>query len=724
VGQNVEARWFGEILIPGTGTAPVPINFATTSDDGSMLSIDGTPVVFNNYSQAATQRTRLAYLTPGLHTIDVEYYQGYYTAALDVQWDPTGGTNFVDIPNSAVAKTTGGLTMNGTGTLTLNGTNTFLSPTTVNAGKLVVNGQLLHSAVTVNAGGTLSGDGTVQTASVQSGGFLLPGNSPGTLTVAHLSLAAGATFNEELGGTTAETQYDQTVIPAGGSVALGSANLNLSWLNGFVPTLGQQFTLLSNQSGGSVNGSFSPGTPEIADAGFANPNVVSNGGFTYNPTGTPWTFTGAAGIESDGSAWGALNAPDGDGQAAFLQGTGGGTLGGISQSLSLAPGVYTLSFEASQRPGFGIQPIQFSLNGTNVGTTITPTSTKWAQYTTTKFTITTAGSYTLQLAATKNSGDNDSFIDDVSLSTEAATFVSNGYLYGLNYAGNGGHDVVLTVLASIKPVAAIPYDGTSHGSTGQILGVNYTVQNATIVYTSSTNQVLHSAPVDAGTYTATVVYPGTSTYPAASISTMIVISTTATSTSISETSGKPLTFTATVTDLANPNVKPTGGTVTFYNGTTMLKTVAVSNGLAKLVLTPMPAVSNTITAVYNGLMGANNIADYSGSTSPTGVIVSGANSPTATTLVSSLNPAPRGMNVTCTATVAAQGTNAASPSGTVSFINLSTGQTMATVTLVAGVAKFKMAWLKIGFFQIKAVFNPRDNWVGSSATLTQEIIPL
>ncbi len=96
--NNVEARWYGNITIPGTGTAAVPINFATTSDDGSMLYVDGNPVVFNDYNQGATQQTGLANLTTGVHTIDVEYYQGGGGASLDVQWDPTGGTNFVDIP--------------------------------------------------------------------------------------------------------------------------------------------------------------------------------------------------------------------------------------------------------------------------------------------------------------------------------------------------------------------------------------------------------------------------------------------------------------------------------------------------------------------------------------------------------------------------------------------------------------------------------------------------
>ena len=121
INNNVEARWYGDIMIPGTGTAPVPINFATTSDDGSMLYIDGNAVVNNNNFQGATQATGLADLTPGLHTIDVEYYQGGGGATMDVQWDPTGGTNFVDIPNSAFSsiQAVNGLTMTGTGTLTL-----------------------------------------------------------------------------------------------------------------------------------------------------------------------------------------------------------------------------------------------------------------------------------------------------------------------------------------------------------------------------------------------------------------------------------------------------------------------------------------------------------------------------------------------------------------------------------------------------------------------------
>ena len=40
--------------------------------------------------------------------------------------------------------------------------------------------------------------------------------------------------------------------------------------------------------------------------------------YVYNPTGGSWTFSVSAGVQRNGSAWGAPNAPDGV-QTAFLQ---------------------------------------------------------------------------------------------------------------------------------------------------------------------------------------------------------------------------------------------------------------------------------------------------------------------------------------------------------------------------------------------------------------------
>jgi autotransporter-associated beta strand protein len=262
---NVEARWSGSIMIPGTGTTPVPINFATTSDDGSMLYIDGQAVVSNNNFQPPTLATGLVYLTPGVHAIDVEYYQGGGGASLDVQWDRTGGTNFVDIPFAAFVTTVNGVMKSGTGTLTLSNTDTYVGPTTVSGGVLLVNGALPDSKATVASSGTLGGSGSVSAANVQSGGFLAPGDPLGTLTVGTLSLASGSTFSEQLGGTSAGTQYNQVIIPTSGIVAINGATLNISFVNGFLPGVGQHFIMVRNLGGSSVVGTFSQGASITAN---------------------------------------------------------------------------------------------------------------------------------------------------------------------------------------------------------------------------------------------------------------------------------------------------------------------------------------------------------------------------------------------------------------------------------------------------------------------------
>ena len=256
INDNVEGRWYGDIMIPGTGTTPVPINFATTSDDGSMLYIDGNAVVDNNNFQGATQATGLVDLTPGLHAIDVEYYQGGGGASLDVQWDPTGGTNFVDIPNSAFSEPVNSLTKTGTGMLTLSNSDTFVGPTTVSGGSLDVTGTLSASSVTVNSGGQLDGTGTVGAIAASSGGTVEPGvaGTTGILNTATATLSSGSTFTVLLDGTTAGTGYDELNVT--GTASLGNSTLGLVLGSNFAAsaTVGAGYVIVSTTQG--VSGMF------------------------------------------------------------------------------------------------------------------------------------------------------------------------------------------------------------------------------------------------------------------------------------------------------------------------------------------------------------------------------------------------------------------------------------------------------------------------------------
>ena len=68
----------------------------------------------------------------------------------------------------------------------------------VDGGTLSVNGSIAGSAVTVNAGGTLGGNGTVGNTTI-NGGTLAPGNSIGLLTVnGNLSFTAASTYMVEV----------------------------------------------------------------------------------------------------------------------------------------------------------------------------------------------------------------------------------------------------------------------------------------------------------------------------------------------------------------------------------------------------------------------------------------------------------------------------------------------------------------------------------------------
>jgi autotransporter-associated beta strand protein len=83
------------------------------------------------------------------------------------------------------------------------------STSIVNGGLLNVNGTAGN--VEVNRGGSLGGSGTVGEVNLKDGSFLKPGNSPGLLTAASSSWAAGATYNWEIdqaSGGTAGVNWD------------------------------------------------------------------------------------------------------------------------------------------------------------------------------------------------------------------------------------------------------------------------------------------------------------------------------------------------------------------------------------------------------------------------------------------------------------------------------------------------------------------------------------
>ncbi len=106
-----------------------------------------------------------------------------------------------------------------------------------------------------------------------------------------------------------------------------------------------------------------------------------------------------------------------------------------------------------------------------------------------------------------------------------------------------------------------------------------------------------------GTDSITAVYGGDSTLSGSTSTTVkqMVSKATTTTTLVSSqnpsNAGQSVTFTASVAPQFGGTVT---GTVSFYDGTTLLKTVASSGGMAKYATKMLTSGTHTITSAYNG----------------------------------------------------------------------------------------------------------------------------
>jgi autotransporter-associated beta strand protein len=146
-----------------------------------------------------------------------------------------------------------GITKTGAGTLELSGANIYTGNTIVQQGQLVVNGSIANATTTtVQDGATISGSGSLGSLTVNAGGSVNPGNSPGVLTVNGAYNQAG-TLVAEITGLTAGTQHDQLIV--NGSVNLsGELNVQFSGLTSYA--LNDTIFLILNDESDAVSGTF------------------------------------------------------------------------------------------------------------------------------------------------------------------------------------------------------------------------------------------------------------------------------------------------------------------------------------------------------------------------------------------------------------------------------------------------------------------------------------
>jgi len=171
-------------------------------------------------------------------------------------------------------------------------------------GNLFINNSLqfgsspFASGLTIPKGGLLGGNGTISNpVTVSSGGTLSPGDGgPGILTLAPDSgggtLSAGSSFVAQINGTTAgslSTNYSQLryapqALPAVAAPLLTLGG-NLIFELGYAPSVGDSYTLISDQSGTlAITGTFT-GLPEGAIFSAAFDGMSNNFQITYAGNG-------------------------------------------------------------------------------------------------------------------------------------------------------------------------------------------------------------------------------------------------------------------------------------------------------------------------------------------------------------------------------------------------------------------------------------------------------
>ena len=256
----------GGTLLMGAANA-LPVTTALTVDPGSTFELAGFSQTVSSLSGSGGQidfgssGPILKTLIPLLRSIPIP--------TLTVS-DATD-TTFAGIIEGA-----GGLTKQGVGTLTLTGANTFTGPINIMAGTLMVDGSLdPSSAVTVQAGATLSGSGTLGT--VDDWGTIAPGDASknGVLTVNNVVFKTGSTYQVAL----ATPSYG--ILNVRGTADFSGATLSAS--SSFTPPAFSALTLVQNSSGQSFGSSNFVNLPDGSYLTIGGNSYLSNYDYNVSP---------------------------------------------------------------------------------------------------------------------------------------------------------------------------------------------------------------------------------------------------------------------------------------------------------------------------------------------------------------------------------------------------------------------------------------------------------
>ena len=302
--DQIGGLWTGFIHVDEAGDYA----FTTRSDDGSRVWVDvngdgqfdASELMADlpGHGGMRNNSTGAVHLDPGYYMIKAATFEGGGGAGMQVSWQQnTGDTTFsrqIIGPDvlGMYYQSDNSLVKEGTGTLTLTGDNTYNGTTTVSEGTLLVNGTHTGGAAyTVNGTGTLGGYGTIGSpVTIADDGTLAPGNTPGILTLTNGLTFTGGTFEVEIEGTTAGTEYDQVVVTGGDvELGLGVADLSLIVDSGYNPGIADYLWIIDN-TGGERRQAISRACPTVVPSS----STVGGSTSTTTPTTIPqrcWAAT-------------------------------------------------------------------------------------------------------------------------------------------------------------------------------------------------------------------------------------------------------------------------------------------------------------------------------------------------------------------------------------------------------------------------------------------------
>ena len=217
-----------------------------------------------------------------------------------------------------------------------------------------------------------------------------------------------------------------------------------------------------------------------------------------------------------------------------------------------------------------------------------------------------------------------------------------------------------------------------------------------------------------GSHAISVVYAGGGTFATGASSTLTqVVNADATTTSLTSSAyGQSVALTATGSVVAPGTGTPTES-ISFYNGSNLLATVALSGKTATYKSGALAVGLHSITAVDSG--DANNF----GSTSP--ALDQAVNQDgTTATVTSSKEPSAYGQSVTFTATVKAASPGSGTPTGTAEFLDGSA--VLATVALSGGKATYSTPALAVGSHSITVAYGGDGNFLASTSSALAQTV--